>query len=227
MKLFYRPILMSLSVLVGGFLLACCNLERVSSPTPTQADVLMPADSKAASTPTPTTVLILGESEVPPVETTPPPPTSGELELRFTDGMTQKECTARFPFDIVDAGTMRRISGSGILDCHQTVEQCGDGVCILYHSKHYLDASVVGVIHPATADFPDGFLEANLAGTYSLTQYWSDYPPDSVVVFTEEHPSVFTGSDILPLNFNLAEGATEEAGNESGTFPWVFTLHLH
>ena len=45
MKPFFRPILMSLIVLVGGFLLACCNLERASSPTPTQADVLMPADS--------------------------------------------------------------------------------------------------------------------------------------------------------------------------------------
>jgi len=211
-----------LIVCAGGFLLSCCSLERAATPTPTQAGGFIPADN----TPTPTTVLIPGVPDEPTAGITPPPPTGGELELRFTDVMSQKECTAHFPFDIVEGGQMRRISGSGILDCHQTVEQCGEGVCLLYHSKHYLDASVAGVIHPATTDFPDGFLEATLAGTYSLTQYWSDYPPDAVVAFTEEHPSVFTGSDILPVNFNFAEGATDEIVTPSGEYPWVLTLHL-
>jgi len=99
--------------------------------------------------------------------------------------------------------------------------------CLLYHSKHYLDASVAGVIHGSSTDFPDGFLEANLAGTYTLTQYWTNVPPESFVLYTEDHPSVFTGSDIIPLNFNFKEGATEELNNQSGEFPWVFTLHLY
>jgi len=223
MKHHFRHILMSLIVFGVGISLAGCNLERVASPTPTLADFLMPYDS----TPTPTTELILGEPEVPPTETTPPPPSSGELELKFTDAMTQKECTARFPFEIAEEGELRRISGSGILDCQSEIEQCGEGVCILYHSKHYLDASVAGILHAPTTDFPDGFLEASLAGTYSLTQYWTNVPPESVVLYTEDHPSVFTGSDILPLNFNFKDGATEELNNQAGQFPWVFTLHLY
>jgi hypothetical protein len=222
MKYNLRNISIVLLVLSGGLLSSGCNLERAATPTPTPAGGLSPADN----TPTPTTVLIPGVPDEPTAGITPPPPTGGELELRFTDVMTQKECTARFPFDILEGGQMRRISGSGILDCHQTVEQCGEGVCILYHSKHYLDGSVAGVIHPATADFPDGFLEATLAGTYSLTQYWSDYPPDSVVAFTEDHPSVFSGSDIINLNFNFADGATDEIETPSGEYPWVVTLHL-
>ena len=222
MKHNFRPILMSLIVFGMVISLTACNLERVPSPTPTQADVRMPADS----TPTPTAVLILVEPPEPTGESTPPPPTSGELELRFTDVMTQKECVAHFPFDIVEGGQMRRISGSGILDCQCEIEQCGDGVCLMYHSKHYMDASVAGVIHGSTTDFPDGFLEASLAGTYTLTQYWTNVPPDSFVLYTEDNPSVFSGSDIIPLNFNFKEGATEEVNTPSGQFPWIFTLHL-
>jgi LysM repeat protein len=178
-------------------------------------------------TPTPTTVLVLGESDVPPVETTLPPSTNGEIELRFTDPMSQEECEAHFLFDIVDEAGLRKIEGSGILDCHRQIEQCGDGVCLMYHSKYYMDAGVSGVIHDSSTDFPDGFLEASLAGTFTMTQYWSDYPPETVVLFTEEHPSVFSGSDIIPLNFNFTEGATEEVNNQAGQFPWVFTLHLY
>ena len=221
MKHYFRHILMSLVLLAGGLLLASCNLQRESSPTPTRGELLKP------STPTPTTVLLPGVPDEPPVATTPPPPTSGELELHFTDAMTQKECSAHFPFDIVAEGGARILSGSGILDCQSEIEQCGEGVCLLYHSKHYLDASVAGIIHPATTDFPDGFLEANLAGTYTLTQYWTNVPPESFVLYTEDNPSVFTGSDIIQLNFNFAEGATEELNNQAGQFPWVFTLHLY
>ena len=221
MNHFSRQALMCLIVLAGVFLLTGCNLQR-TSPTSTAVDLTGPADS----TPTPTRVLLPGVPDEPPVATTPPPPTGGELELHFTDAMTQKECTARFPFDIVEQGTLRRISGSALLDCQCEIEQCGDGVCLLYHSKHYLDAGVAGVIHGPTTDFPDGFLEADLGGTYTLTQYWTNVPPESFVLYTEEHPSVFTGSDIIPLNFNFKEGATEEINNEAGQFPWVFTLHL-
>ncbi len=223
MKHNFRPVLMTLIVIGIAISLTTCNLERVPSPTPTQAGVRMPANI----TTTPTTVLILGEPDEPPVETTPPPPTSGELELRFTDVMTQKECVAHFPFDIVEGGQMRRISGSGILDCQCEIEQCGDGVCLMYHSKHYMDASVAGVIHGSTTDFPDGFLEANLVGTFTLTQYRTNVSPESFVLYTEDNPSVFSGSDIIPLNFNFKEGATEEVNTPSGQFPWILTLHLY
>lgn len=210
-------------VIVGWILLASCNLERASTPTPPQADFAQPE----ISTPTPTVVLLPGVPDQPTEEIPPSPPTSGEVELHFTDAMTQKECTAHFPFDIVEEAGQRKLSGSGILDCQCEIEQCGEGVCMMYHSEYYMDAGLSGIIHAGTTDFPDGFLEAGLGGTFSMTQYWTDVPPESFVAFTKEHPSVFSGSDIIPLNFNFAEGATEEVKNSAEALPWIFTLHLY
>ncbi len=212
----------SLIVLAGGFLLSGCNLQNVASPTPTEIEI--PALEQA--TPTPTIAPIRVEPQAPTEEPTLPPPTGGEIELRFTDTLTQKECIAHFPFAIVEEAGQRKIDGSGVLDCQQEIQQCGEGVCITYHSQHTMEAVIRGFIRGATADFPDGFLEANAAGTYTLTQYWSDYPPETVVVFTEDHPSVISGSDIIPLNFNFADGATAEVQTQADALPWVFTLHL-
>jgi hypothetical protein len=220
MKHNFRLILI---VWVIAISITACNLERASSPTPTQADLRMPA----GSTPTPTTVLILGEPDVPPVETTPPPPTRGELELRFTDPGTLKECVAHFPFVIVEENGQRKIDGSGVLDCKLEIEQCGEGVCILYHSTYFMDAVIPGVIHASTSDFPDGFLEVGMGGTFTMKQYWTNVPPESYVAFTEENPFELSTSDIIPLNFNFKEGATEEINNQAGQFPWIFTLHLY
>lgn len=223
MKPFYRPILMLLVVIAGGFILSCCNLDRAASPTPTMAGLVKPIDS----TPSPTTAMIPGEPDQPPAATTPPPPTSGEIELHFTDAMTQKDCEAHFPFNIITEDGQRKIDGTALLDCQCEIEQCGDGVCLLYHSKHYLDATLVGIIHGPTTDFPAGFLEASVAGTYTLTQYWSNVPPETFVLYTEDNPSVFTGSDIIPINFNFKEGAIEEISTPSGEYPWILTLHLY
>jgi hypothetical protein len=222
MKQYNRQIRVGLCVFVGCILLAGCSLQRAATPTPEQADIAQPE----ASTPTPTAVLIPGELDEPTEEIPPSPPTAGEIELRFTDPESQKECVATFPFEIVEQPGLRKIEGSGVLNCKFETQQCGEGVCINYHSEYYMDAGLSGVIHPASTDFPDGFLEAGLGGTFTMTQYWTDVPPESFVAFTKEHPSVFSGSDIIPLNFNFAEGATEEAGNPASQFPWVFRLHL-
>ena len=149
MNHFSRQALMCLIVLAGVFLLTGCNRQR-TAPTSTAADLIAPADS----TPTPTRVLLPGVPDEPPVATTPPPPTGGEVELHFTDAMTQKEWTAHFPFDIVEQATLRRLSGSAILDCQCEIEQCGEGVCMMYHSEHYMDASVTGIIHVQPPIFP-------------------------------------------------------------------------
>jgi hypothetical protein len=55
--------------------------------------------------------------------TSPLPSTNGEIELRFTDPMSQKECAAHFPFDIVEEAGLCKLSGGGVLDCHCEIEQ--------------------------------------------------------------------------------------------------------
>jgi hypothetical protein len=161
----------------------------------------------------------------------PPEPTGGELELHFTDPETNGQCSSTFPFTISNTDGHTTIHGSGAVDCENNRQQCGDGVCVTYNSWHYLDATIDGILEPATSDYPKGMLNVSaLAETYIFRQYWTDIPEGAYMPFTADNPADFTASDqLMNLLFNFAEGATDEISNPGaeGAYPWVFTLHLH
>ena len=211
------------AVLLGIAVLLCAACVPASPPA-TSAPIVAPA----SPTPTPTPAPVIPAADTPTPTITPTPrPTSGELELRFTDPETQEECEAHFPFTINWTEARTTIDGSGVIACAFATQQCGEGVCITYHSAYDADAGLNGELLASSADYPHGFLNVGLAGKFSMKQYWTDIPPETTMPFTEDNPFVAENSDILPLIFDFVEGATDEVGGGGAqTFPWKFTLHL-
>ncbi len=216
-----RLFLGTLAVIV---VVLCAGCDPVPPPA-TSAPVIVPA----TSTPTPTPAPIIPAANTPvPTITSTPRPTRGEIELRFTDPETQGECEAHFPFNINWGESRTMIDGSGVIDCAFAKQQCGEGVCVTYHSVYAADGGLSGELLASSAKYPHGFLNTGLAGKFSMKQYWTDIPPETTMPFTEANPFVAENSDILPLIFDFVEGATCEVGGGGGgqTFPWKFTLHL-
>lgn len=196
-------------------------IPQLATPTPTPDNPLSPPEV----TPTPTATI-----QIPAAPTVQPTTASARqhsLELRFTDPETQQECVTIFPFEVLEDGE-RSISGGGVIDCKFEKQQCGEGVCVTYHSTYAMDAELRGFVRSATDSYPDGMLEAYLSGEFSMTQYWTDIPPETVMAYTEANPFEISSSDIIPLAFQYQDGATTELGGEGGAaeYPWVFTLHL-
>lgn len=226
-----RLFLVSLLGIVALICLACNPAQQPAvsttptpTPTPTSVFPVLPPN-----TPTPTLAPIIPAGDTPTPSVTPTSlPTSGEIELRFTDPETQEECEAHFPFTINWGEARTTIDGSGVIACAFARQQCGEGVCVTYHSAYDADAGLSGELLGSSAKYPHGFLNAGLAGKFSMKQYWTDIPPETMMPFTEDNPAVFENSDILPLIFDFVEGATCEIGGGGGgqTFPWKFTLHL-
>ncbi|CAG0930353.1 hypothetical protein TFLX_01678 [Thermoflexales bacterium] len=205
------------ALLLGSVALICLACTPAQQPA---------VSTTRTPTPTPTPLLPAGGTSTPTIAPTPHP-TGGEIELRFTDPETQEECEAHFPFTINWGEARTTIEGSGVIDCAFDTQQCGEA-CVTYHSAYTADASLSGELLASSAKYPHGFLNAGLAGKFSMKQYWTDIPPGAFMAFTEDNPAVFEGSDILPLIFDFVEGATCETGGGTGTqtFPWKFTLHL-
>jgi hypothetical protein len=214
-----------LGMLATIAILLCAACDPVVPPATS-----IPAVVPATSTPTLTPAPIVPAADTPVPTITPTPrPTGGEIELRFTDPETQEECEAHFPFTIHWGESRTTIDGSGVIDCAFATQQCGEGACVTYHSAYAADAGLSGELQASSAKYPHGFLNAGLAGKFSMKQYWTDIPPGAFMAFTEDNPAVFEGSDILPLIFDFVEGATCEIGGSGAggqTFPWKFTLHL-
>jgi len=223
MKPVFRLVL-SLLVLFGVISIACNLQTAASSPTSTPAQI--ESQPLPEATPTPTEDILPQIPDNP--QDTPAPPSQGEIELRFVDPGTQLECIAHFPFNILDGDNGPIVSGSGVLDCAQEIQQCGEGVCVTYHSTYYMEGSLAGAIREATPSYPNGAVEVGLAGTFTMQQYWTDIPPETIMPFTEDNPFEVSGSDIIPLFFHFVEGATNEVKNDQvpDALPWVFTLHL-
>jgi len=172
-------------------------------------------EPQATETPTPP---MIGE----PVEVFHP--VTGLITLEFLDAETQLACTADFPFSLNWKAETAVIAGLGEINCPLTTQQCGEA-CITYHIEYLYEGDLSGNVNLAV---DPGQLQAELILDGSLTQYWTDIPPDSLVAFTEEHPMVLETADILTLVFDFEDGAVFkiENTNVAGAPPWVFTLHL-
>ena len=156
----------------------------------------------------------------------PEKPTHGGLEVRFTDPETQEECVGRLPFTM--SWEPFNIDGGAAYQCEFEIQQCGDGVCVMYHSAYDMDFTLAGEFFGPNSDHPSGSLHMAPALTSTMKQWWSDIPPETVMAFTEDNPFVIEGSDILTLFFDFWEGARAEIHNPNNPDapPMVFILHL-
>ena len=209
-----------------------CNVLQPRPPEAPVPPVLVataaadPAVAPATATAT-ATPLVPAASTATPEPGPTPLPAGGEIALRFTDPETQGECAASFPFTFDWAAEPPTIDGPAAFSCAFQAVQCGEGVCVTYHSRYELPDGVLhGVLHPAGTDHPNGTLEATLAGTFIMIQYWTDVPPEAIMPYTEDNPFVVENADILPLLFDFADGATAEIGPVGSPHAWRFTLHL-
>ncbi len=210
--------LLLVTIVLGSILSGCSMLSSGSRNA---------GELSVKDTPTLTPTPIPQGSNSPESGKTPALPSQGEIELRFIDPISQEECTAHFPFQIAYDADIT-ITGSGIIDCEISVQQCGDGACMTYHSSYDYEGTLTGVVQPSSKSYPEGALDAGLAGTLTMKQYWTDFPPDAIVLFTEDQPFEATATDIIPLFFHFVEGATQEIQNGTvpNAQPWIFTLHL-
>jgi hypothetical protein len=218
---YHRAVRLCFMILMTAVPLSCSQPSPVS-PTATPMSTSSPEEATA------TTVPPLQAPDLPTDEPTASSPRQQEIELRFIDPGSQEECVAHFPFEILGEGEQRSISGGGVIDCRFEIQQCGERVCVTYHSTYYLDGDLSGFIQKSTPSYPDGALEVYLAGTFTMKQWWTDIPPETVMAYTEANPFEVSSSDIIPLFFHFADGATQEVGNTGApnAHPWVFTLHL-
>jgi hypothetical protein len=228
-----NPIYCMVMFCVSAILVACGSsnqpsLQATDDPgapsigsTPTQQPPVSPPQT---NTPTPTTNII---PEAPTATPAPEKPTGGELEVRFGDPETQEECIGHLPFTI-SWGDPFSIDGGGAYQCAFEKQQCGDGVCVTYHSSYELDFTLAGMYFDPSQDFPSGLLHMAPALTAIMKQWWSDIPPETTMPFTEDNPFRVENSDILTLNFNLQDGAQEEIPNPNApdAAPMIFILHL-
>ncbi len=175
----------------------------------------IPIEGQVTATPTPTEASLPGGQS--------PLPNAGVVEMRFVDAETQQECVAEFPFTITWGEEKSTLEGSGTIECLFSVEQCGDA-CVTFHIEYRYDGSLQGII----LETPERKIEAGLALTGSLTQYWTDYPAGALPAFTADNPAVIEGSDILPLFFAFEDGAEHRIENTLAPEapPWIFTLQF-
>jgi len=192
-----------------------CNLSQPYSPDEP------PADQQSAPTDTLSPVLGVPDATLP--AATPESSTGAEIELRFTDAETQQECVTVFPVEFTSNGDSQTFSSSQDIDCRFEIQQCSEGVCVTYHSEYLMDATMTGTVLQATSSYPDGALDANLSGTFTMRQYWTDIPPETIMAFTADSPFEVTSSDIIPLFFGLVDGYTVSLGNPDA--PWEAVLH--
>jgi hypothetical protein len=217
-----------LAILFANIILVACGeadqpavQATDESSTYTPSSPLSPAQT---ATPTPTMAIL---PAAPTATLAPEKPTHGELEVRFTDPETQGECVGRLPFTM-SWGEPFSLDGGGAYQCAFEIQQCGDGVCIMYHSAYDMDFTLAGEFFDPNSDHPSGSLHMAPALTSTMKQWWSDIPPETVMAFTEDNPFVIEGTDILDLFFDFREGARAEIHNPNNpdAAPMVFILHL-
>jgi len=190
------------------------------SPTATLAAIatLAPAPT-ATHTPTPAPL---------PVQATPSPTevrsTGGLLEVRFPfdiagegEALSLEYCAGTLPFKLLTDGPDPQVEGEGTLHCEFTDTPSGSPVT--FHTSYDWEIRLTGALWPATADYPDGFLDAQVEIRGSMAMYYTGWPDETsnpCPAGSPCRPPLDGG--IFPAPFNYADGATVEAG-------WVFVLH--
>jgi len=142
---------------------------------------------------------------------------------------------SHFPFTIKEEQGRLVIEGEGVIDCSCSGELCGE-ICVTHNHILYADVTLDGEILMGSSDSPGGVLHVDLAYTGTNTQYFTNYPPGAIVLFTEQNPFQVEGSETVSLTFAFEDGATAEVESQLGAAaeagaeapaPWTLILHLN
>lgn len=145
----------------------------------------------------------------------------GEFEVRQLLAFAKGPCADTIPFTLAWQGGQARLEGSGATECSHVEEYLGGSqVAIIQISR--LELAFSGT---ASSGSP-GSLQVTLATSGEMIEYYSNFPPDSPQVFTEDSPFQVSGEGSFPLEFEFREGATAEILNQEGQQAFVFVLHL-
>jgi len=182
---------------------------------PTEPAATRPAPSP---TPTPTPSVLPGAITQTP---SPPEPGGGTIEVRTPNTINMStECVNSIPFRLEGDGGRTMSRGEGRIECAFEGKPIGgEGSPIVYHVLLEFDAVLDGELLPATPDRPHGWLDAFLKLDGTITQYYTDYPPQATNPCPQSSPCRTPTSDLFPLPFAFEEGSTI-------TEPWTFILHL-
>jgi hypothetical protein len=235
-----NQILIVVSICVPLSLLACgpstlVTLVPTFTPTLTPTPIVEePLVITVTPTPTPAPGGLSPSTLVP----TDWSPRDGEIELHlknFLDPASGEECVSLFPFTVVEGVEPATIEGEGRIDCHFQATYCGEA-CVTMHMIQEYDVTVEGEVVPGAGSGGAASLHVVLTLDGSVKEYFSDYPPEAIMVFTEDHPFVIEGKGPLPLDFDYVDGATavitrESPVPEGGEAPsapveWIFILRL-
>ncbi|NLG26511.1 MAG: hypothetical protein GX557_01275 [Chloroflexi bacterium] len=190
------------------------------SPTPTLAAqptlALLPT---ATHTPTPAPL---------PVQATPSPTevrsTGGLLEVRFPfdvagegEALSFDYCVGTLPFKLLKEGPDPQVEGEGVLHCEFTDTPSGSP--ITFHNSYDWQIHLTGALWPSTADYPDGFLDAQIEISGQMAMYYTGWPDEATNPCPAGSPCrpPLEGG-LFPAPFNYIDGSTVEAG-------WIFVLH--
>jgi hypothetical protein len=211
-------------------LLACSQTEPGTVNTPTVTNTAPPlVEPVPTATPTPVPVVPPDEPGITPE---PPPPGSGEIELRIPDFIGGGEdCVGIFPFTVVENAGVRTITGDGAMYCHfQASGEAGTFHVVLDHT-----ATLAGEIVSGAGSGEGDLLKVIFTFEGSFSAYMTDYPEDVIVPNTEDNPFVINDSGPLALDFDYVDGATveysqgnpaPEGSGSSGEIVWTFTLRF-
>jgi hypothetical protein len=145
----------------------------------------------------------------------------GDIEVRQLLAFAKEPCIDVIPFTLSWQGSQARLEGSGSTECTHVEENLG-GSPIAIHQISQLDLVFDGT---ATSGSP-GTLEVTMTVSGEIIEFYSNIPPESPQVFTEENPFQVPADGSFPLKFEFRQGATVEILNKEGQAAFTFILHL-
>lgn len=157
-------------------------------------------------------------------EATPetPPWRSGSIEIIIpywigpegSEPINPPTCVTELPFTLRAEEMRQLVSGSSPTACGFVSE----GLPYTIKAEFALEATLEGKVLPATTDFPEGWLDAQIWFEGDIKQVWENSPGASSPC-TAAIPCTAPGSRHFPLPFPLKEGASLSPS-------WTFVLHL-
>lgn len=147
-------------------------------------------------------------------------PVGGYLDVLITmDLEGVQQCLATYPFVIRQQDGRILLTGEGqvMVDCHFEGTNCTDA-CVTWNIDLLLESRVDGEILPA--ENGDGEL-LNLYYFYDgeMLQYFSDYPEDTPMTFTETMPSRQAIAELVPASMPFSSGANVQLMGAGNTAP--------
>lgn len=146
----------------------------------------------------------------------------GDIEVRQLLPFAKEPCIDAVPFTLTWQGNTATLKGNGSTECTHVEENLG-GSPVAIHEITRMELVFSGT---ASSGSP-GRLKVSLAISGEIIEFYSNFPPESPQIFTEDHPFQVAADSTYELNFDFREGARAEIANTAtGEAALVFILHL-